>query len=111
MLAAQRIGDDLNPTVQRLIDGASDLIEKFMSLDESQRLMMIKFAAIAAAAGPAILVFSKIVKGVGTVSTGIGKFALTVAKAGGGWKDLSYCSASWVLIAPMPSAAAFTAFS
>ena len=103
VLAAQRIGDDLNPTVQRLIDGASDLIEKFMSLDESQRLMMIKFAAIAAAAGPAILVFSKIVKGVGTVSTGIGKFALTVAKAGGGWKGflsvLSKSPAAWIAVA------------
>ena len=103
VLAAQRIGDDLNPTVQRLIDGASDLLEKFMSLDESQRLMMIKFAAIAAAAGPAILVFSKIVKGVGTVSTGIGKFALTVAKAGGGWKGflsvLSKSPAAWIAVA------------
>ena len=103
VLAAQRIGDDLNPTVQRLIDGASDLIEKFMSLDESQRLMIIKFAAIAAAAGPAILVFSKIVKGVGTVSTGIGKFALTVAKAGGGWKGflsvLSKSPAAWIAVA------------
>ena len=102
-LAAQRIGDDLNPTVQRLIDGASDLIEKFMSLDESQRLMIIKFAAIAAAAGPTILVFSKIVKGVGTVSTGIGKFALTVAKAGGGWKGflsvLSKSPAAWIAVA------------
>ena len=103
VLAAQRIGDDLNPTVQGLIDGASDLIEKFMSLDESQRLMIIKFAAIAAAAGPAILVFSKIVKGVGTVSTGIGKFALTVAKAGGGWKGflsvLSKSPAAWIAVA------------
>ena len=103
VLAAQRIGDDLNPTVQRLIDGASALIEKFMSLDESQRLMIIKFAAIAAAAGPAILVFSKIVKGVGTVSTGIGKFALTVAKAGGGWKGflsvLSKSPAAWIAVA------------
>ena len=103
VLAAQRIGDDLNPTVQRLIDGASDLLEKFMSLDESQRLMIIKFAAIAAAAGPAILVFSKIVKGVGTVSTGIGKFALTVAKAGGGWKGflsvLSKSPAAWIAVA------------
>ena len=109
VLAAQRIGDDLNPTVQRLIDGASDLIEKFMSLDESQRLMIIKFAAIAAAAGPAILVFSKIVKGVGTVSTGIGKFALTVAKAGGAqslggsWKGflsvLSKSPAAWIAVA------------
>ena len=103
VLAAQRIGDDLNPTVQGLIDGASDLIEKFMALDESQRLMMIKFAAIAAAAGPAILVFSKIVKGVSTVSTGIGKFALSVAKAGGGWKGflsvLSKSPAVWIAVA------------
>lgn len=86
ILAAQRIGDDLNPTVQNLIDGAKDLLEKFMALDEEQRLMIIKLAAIAAAAGPAILAFSKIVKVVGTVSTGFGKFATSVASAGGGWK-------------------------
>ncbi len=86
VLAAQRIGDDLNPTVQKLIDGANGLLEKFMALDEKQRLMIIKFAAIAAAAGPAILAFSKVVKVVGLVSTGFGKFALSVGKAGGGWK-------------------------
>ena len=86
VLAAQRIGDDLNPTVQKLIDGANGLLEKFMALDEKQRLMIIKFAAIAAAAGPAILAFSKVVKLVGIVSTGFGKFALSVGKAGGGWK-------------------------
>ncbi len=86
VLAAQRIGDDLTPTIRRLIDGANGLLEKFMALDEHQRLMIIKFAAIAAAAGPAILVFSKVVKVVGLVSTGFGKFALSVGKAGGGWK-------------------------
>ena len=88
VLAAQRIGDDLNPTIQNLIDGAKDLLEKFMALDEEQRLMIVKLAAIAAAAGPAILAFSKIVKVVGTVSTSFGKFATTVATAGGGWKGL-----------------------
>ncbi|MEA5065619.1 MAG: phage tail tape measure protein, partial [Eubacteriales bacterium] len=86
VLAAQRIGDDLTPTIRRLIDGANGLLEKFMALDEKQRLMIIKFAAIAAAAGPAILAFSKVVKVVGIVSTGFGKFALSVGKAGGGWK-------------------------
>ena len=86
VLAAQRIGNDLNPTVQKLIDGANGLLEKFMALDEKQRLMIIKFAAIAAAAGPTILAFSKVVKVVGIVSTGFGKFALSVGKAGGGWK-------------------------
>jgi len=103
VLAAQRIGDDLNPTIHNLIDGAKELLEKFMALDEEQRLMIIKFAAIAAAAGPAILAFSKIVKVVGTVSTGIGKFATAVGSAGGGWKGfisvLGKSPATWLAVA------------
>ena len=103
ILAAQRIGDDLNPTIQNLIDGAKDLLEQFMSLDESQRLMIIKLAAIAAAAGPTILVFSKIVKTVGSVSTAFGKFATAVAGAGGGWKGfiatLGKSPAVWLAVA------------
>lgn len=103
ILAAQRIGDDLNPTVQNLIDGAKDLLEKFMALDEEQRLMIVKLAAIAAAAGPTITVFSKIVKVVGSVSTGFGKFATTVASAGGGWKGfmsvLGKSPATWLAVA------------
>ena len=111
ILAAQRIGDDLNPTIQNLIDGAKDLLEKFMALDEEQRLMIIKFAAIAAAAGPAITVFSKIVKVVGSVSTGLGKFATSVASAGGGWKGfvsvLSKSPAVWMAVAAAVTAATF----
>lgn len=103
ILAAQRIGDDLNPTIQNLIDGAKDLLEKFMALDEEQRLMIIKLAAIAAAAGPTITVFSKIVKVVGSVSTGFGKFATSVASAGGGWKGfmsvLGKSPATWLAVA------------
>jgi len=103
ILAAQRIGDDLNPTIQNLIDGAKDLLEKFMALDEEQRLMIIKLAAIAAAAGPTITVFSKIVKVVGSVSTGFGKFATSVASAGGGWQGfmsvLGKSPATWLAVA------------
>ena len=103
ILAAQRIGDDLNPTIQNLIDGAKALLEQFMALDEEQRLMIIKLAAIAAAAGPTITVFSKIVKVVGSVSTGFGKFATSVASAGGGWKGfmsvLGKSPATWLAVA------------
>ena len=103
ILAAQRIGDDLNSTIQNLIDGAKDLLEKFMALDEEQRLMIIKLAAITAAAGPTITVFSKIVKVVGSVSTGFGKFATSVASAGGGWKGfmsvLGKSPATWLAVA------------
>ena len=83
LLFGQQIGDDLNPTIRSLIDGAEELLQKFLSMDEAQRRQIIQFAAYAAAAGPVLLVLGKITKGVGTVSTAFGKFATSVGKAGG----------------------------
>ena len=88
VLFAQQIGDDLNPTIQELIDGANDLLAGFLEMDEAQRQQIVKMAAYAAAAGPVLLVLGKATKGIGTLSTGIGKFATAVGKAGGGWKGL-----------------------
>lgn len=92
MLFAQQIGDDLNPTIQKLIDKGNELLKSFLGLDESQRMAIIKFAAFAAAAGPAILVLGKTVSAVskvtdvlGKASTGIGKFSANVKLAGGGF--------------------------
>ena len=103
VMAAQQIGDDLNPMVQRLIDGANGLLEKFMALDAGQRQLIIKIAAVAAAAGPVILIFSKITSVVGTVSSALGKFCSSVAAAGGGVKGLfsmiSSGPAIWIALA------------
>ena len=103
VLFAQQIGDDLNPTIQELIDGANDLLAGFLEMDEAQRQQIVKMAAYAAAAGPVLLVLGKATKGVGTLSTGIGKFATAVGKAGGGWKGffstLSRSPTVWLAIA------------
>ena len=103
LLFGQQIGDDLNPTIRSLTDGAEELLQKFLSMDESQRKQIIQFAAYAAAAGPVLLVLSKITKGVGTVSTSFGKFATEVGKAGGGWKGflsvLGKSPAVWFAVA------------
>lgn len=80
LLFGQQIGDDLNPTIRSLIVGAEELLQKFLSMDESQRKQIIQFAAYAAAAGPVLLVLGKITKGVGSVSTAFGKFATSVGK-------------------------------
>lgn len=92
MQFAQQIGDDLNPTIQQLIDKGNELLQSFLGMDESQRMAIIKFAAFAAAAGPAILVLGKTVSAVskvtsvlGKASTGIGKFSANVKLAGGGF--------------------------
>ena len=91
MLFAQQIGDDLNPTIQQLIDKGNELLNSFLELDEGQRQAIIKFAAFAAAVGPAILVLGKTVGAVGKVSsvlgkasTALGKFSAKVSVAGGG---------------------------
>ena len=91
MLFARQIGDDLNPTIQKIIDKANDLLQKFLAMDASQRQSIIKWAAFAAAVGPVVLVLGKVVGAVGTVTgalgkafTALGKFSASVSMAGGG---------------------------
>ena len=102
-LLAQTFGDDLNPTIQNIIGGVSDFIDKLMSMDSAQREQIVKFAAIAAAAGPVLLIFSKLTKGAGAVSTALGKFATSVATAGGGFsgfmKTLGSSPSVWMAVA------------
>ena len=103
LLFGQQIGDDLNPTIQSLIEGADNLLSKFLQMDEAQRKQIIQYAAIAAAIGPVLLLIGKVTKGIGSISTGIGKFATAVGKAGGGMKGflsvLGSSPAVWLAIA------------
>ena len=103
VLFGQQIGDDLNPMIQNLIDGTGELIDKFLEMDEAQRMQVIRYAAIAASIGPVLLLMGKVSKGVGTLSTGIGKFATAVGKAGGGWSGflsvLAKSPAVWLAVA------------
>ena len=91
LMFARQIGDDLNPTIQQIIDKAGELLQKFLSLDKTQRESIVKWAAFAAAVGPVVLVLGKVMGAVGTVTgalgkafTAIGKFSASVSMAGGG---------------------------
>ena len=91
LMFARQIGDDLNPTIQQIIDKANALLQKFLSLDATQRQSIVKWAAFAAVVGPVVLVLGKVVGAVGTVTgalgkafTAIGKFSASVSMAGGG---------------------------
>lgn len=90
-LFAQKVGDDMNPVLQGLIDRAHEMLAAFLSMDESQRMSIIKFAGFAAAVGPALLILGKTVGAVGKLSAGFGKFSIGMGKfsaniksAGGG---------------------------
>ncbi len=102
LLVAQTFGDDLNPTLQKIIEGVSDFVDKLSNLDTSERSQIIQIAAIAAAIGPALLAVSKITKTVGTVTGAFGKFATAVGKVGGGWKGfltvLGSSPAVWIAL-------------
>lgn len=94
-LAGQQIASDLTPTIQNLMSSASDLLDKFMGLDEQQRLSIIKWGAVAAAMGPALLILGRLVGAVGSVAGALGKGMLAVGKfsaavkgAGGGVSGL-----------------------
>lgn len=91
LMFARQIGDDLNPTIQQIIDKANELLQKFLSLDKGQRESIVKWAAFAAAVGPVVLVLGKVVGAVGTVTGALGKaftalggFSAKVSMAGGG---------------------------
>jgi TP901 family phage tail tape measure protein len=94
-LAGQQIASDLTPIVQNLMSTASGLLDKFMGLDEQQRLSIIKWGAVAAAMGPALLIMGRLVGAVGSVAgalgkgmTAVGKFSAAVKGAGGGVSGL-----------------------
>ena len=67
------IGEILMPYVEKLMDKLEGLIEKWNGLDEGQKKAILKFAAIAAAIGPVLLVVGKLVASVGSIVTVFGK--------------------------------------
>lgn len=94
-LAGQQIASDLTPIVQNLMSTASGLLDKFMGLDEQQRLSIIKWGAVAAAMGPALLILGRLVGAVGSIAGALGKgmlavgrFSAAVKGAGGGVSGL-----------------------
>ena len=87
-LYAQTLGDDMRPTIERVMESISRFIERLQGMDQSQRLGIIRFAALTAAAGPVILIFGRLATGIGKVSGWLGTFCTAVGKAGGGVSGL-----------------------
>lgn len=73
----KNVTDDISkiviPYITKFINKLNDLIEKWKGLDDSQKEAIVKFAAIAAAIGPVLLVVGKLVSGVGSIVTVFGK--------------------------------------
>lgn len=87
---AVSIGETLMPYVEKAVQKIQELADKWKALNPEQQEAIIKFAAIAAAIGPVLVVIGTLVSSVGSiVSTigglvkGIGTLITTVSGAGG----------------------------
>lgn len=61
------LGELMLPTVKSFVENIQGLVEKFNSLDDEQKKQIIKFAAIAAAVGPVILIVGKLCTSLGSI--------------------------------------------
>lgn len=82
--AAITFGKDLLPAVSSVVDWAGTMLEKFNSLDESQRKNILTWGAIIASIGPAIAIIGKANTMIGTMATRFAQLSAVSANAGGG---------------------------
>lgn len=75
----QFVAQYATPVIKKI----TDLVDKFNALDGSTKDQIVRWAGIAAAVGPALLVFGKVVMTVGRVATTIGKIGGAIKAAGG----------------------------
>lgn len=67
--------ESLLPIFEKVVDKLIELTEKFSNLSDEQKENILKWGAIVAAIGPALIVFGKLTSGVGTVVSAIGKLS------------------------------------
>ena len=69
------VGESIANPIKKVIDKITDLMGEFNKLDKTQQKNIVKFALLAAAVGPTVVIFGKTV-------TIVGKLTKTVGKAG-----------------------------
>lgn len=60
------------PVIKKVIAQIQSVVDWFSDLDESQKEMILKIAAVVAAIGPALVIMGKVISTVGTLVSGIG---------------------------------------
>lgn len=80
------VGDTIAETVVPFIEKATELVDKFRQMEPAEQQQIVKFGAIAAAAGPVLMIFGKLFIGIVKLFGAIGKVKAAlagVAQAGG----------------------------
>ena len=90
------MGNLLMPKAREIVDKIKAIVDKLNALDDSEKMQIMKIAAVVAAVGPALLITGKIISAIGSVVsvfgglvTGIGKAITFITGFSGGMSSLS----------------------
>jgi TP901 family phage tail tape measure protein len=67
LLVAESFGEILLPFIEKGVDKFRELVKRFEELSPEQRQQIVRFAAIAAAVGPVVLIAGKLIGAFGTL--------------------------------------------
>ena len=82
------VGDTVANTITPFVEKVTGLLDKFNNMDAAQQKQIIKWVAMAAAVGPGVIAFGKVISTIGKVGMSVNKFIGIASKAAGGFKAL-----------------------
>lgn len=82
------VGDTVSYAILPFVEKATELLDKFNNMDESQQKQIVKWGAMVAAIGPGAVAFGKVISSMGKAGVSINKMIGIAAKAAGGFKKL-----------------------
>lgn len=82
------VGKTVSGAVLPFIEKATELLDKFNNMDESQQKQIVKWVAMIAAIGPGVMTFGKIVSSIGKAGVSVNKMIGIASRAAGGFKEL-----------------------
>lgn len=85
---ALQFGEILLPYLKQFVTWLQNLVQKFQELSPEQKEQIVKWAAIAAAIGPALLIFGKLATAIGNIFTTFGKLPKAITKLTKGFKGM-----------------------
>lgn len=86
---AIQFGEILMPYIKKFVTWLQNLTQRLQELSPEQKDQIVKWAAIAASIGPVLLVFGKLITGVGGIITTFGKLPGIISKTKSGLKILT----------------------
>lgn len=76
-------GDILSPTIRKIADHISAVVDKLNNMSDAQKEQIVKIATLVAAIGPSLFAFGKLVSAIGAVKVGFGSVLKTIANFSG----------------------------